>query len=92
MPFFFSSADVTESGQETCRWTGCKTHLEVLQGELQHVTEDITEDLRLPLHQHIFIVQRLDHLWFHLEDTEEELCYRAVCCKSLTKVILKHNF
>lgn len=44
------------------------THLEVLQGELQHVPEDVAEDLRLALHQHIFIVQRLDHLRLHLEE------------------------
>ncbi len=60
-------------------WHRCETHLEVLQGELQHVSEDITEDLRLPLHQHIFIVQRLDHLRFHLENTDEALCYWDSC-------------
>lgn len=45
------------------------THLKVLKGELQHVSEDIAKDLRLPLHQHIFIIERLDHLWFYLENT-----------------------
>lgn len=48
----------------------CETHLKVLEGELQHVSEDIAEDLRLPLHQHIFVVQRLDHLWFDLENAD----------------------
>lgn len=46
-------------------------YLKVLQGELQHVSEDITEDLRLPLHQHILIVQRLNHLWFDLQKMNE---------------------
>lgn len=50
-------------------------YLKVLQGELQHVSEDITEDLRLPLHQHILIVQRLDHLRLHLQKTDETNCY-----------------
>lgn len=49
----------------------CEMYLKVLQGELQHVSEDITKDLRLPLHQHILIVQRLDHLRFHLQKISE---------------------
>lgn len=49
----------------------CETYLKVLQGELQHVSEDIAEDLRLPLHQHILVVQWLYHLRFHLQNTEE---------------------
>lgn len=53
----------------------CEMYLKVLQGELQHVSEDITEDLCLPLHQHILIVQRLDHLRFHLQKTDEKNCY-----------------
>lgn len=57
-----------------CVRNWCKTHLKVLQGKLQHVSEDIAEDLRLPLHQHIFIVERLDHLWFDLENTDQANC------------------
>lgn len=53
-------------------------YLKVLQGELQHVSEDITEDLRLPLHQHILIVQRLDHLRFHLQKINENLTMHLV--------------
>lgn len=49
------------------------THLKVLKGELQHVSEDIAKDLRLPLHQHIFIIERLDHLWFYLENINTQL-------------------
>lgn len=49
----------------------CDTYLKVFQGELQHVSEDIAEDLRLSLHQHILIVQRLDHLRFYLQNINE---------------------
>ena len=45
----------------------CEADLEVFQGELQHVPEDIAEDLRLPLDQNILVVQRLDHFGLHLE-------------------------
>lgn len=49
------------------------THLEVLQGELQHVPEDITEDLGLPLDQHTLIVQRLNHLGLHLGNKQQNV-------------------
>lgn len=49
----------------------CETYLKVFQGELQHVSEDIAEDLRLFLHQHSLIFQRLDHLWFYLQNINE---------------------
>ena len=42
--------------------------LEVVQGELQHVSEDIAEDLSLPLQQDALIVQRLNDLRLHLGD------------------------
>lgn len=45
-----------------------RTHLEILEGELQHVPEDVAEDLRLALHKHIFVVERLDHLRLYLEE------------------------
>ena len=50
-----------------------ESHLKVLERELQHVSEDITEDLGLPLDQHIFIVQWLDHLRFHLDTNRTRL-------------------
>lgn len=43
------------------------THLEVIGGELQHVPESIADDLRLPLKNHIFIVQRFYDLRLDLQ-------------------------
>lgn len=44
------------------------SYLEVVSGELQHVPQNIADDLGLPLHEHILIVQRLDDLRLHLEE------------------------
>lgn len=44
------------------------SYLEVISGELQHVTQDIADDLRFSLDEHILIVQRLDDLWFYLKE------------------------
>lgn len=43
------------------------SYLEVVRGELQHVPQDITDDLGLPLQEHIFVVQRLDDLRLYLK-------------------------
>lgn len=44
------------------------SYLEVICGELQHVPQDVADDLGLPLYEHILIVQRLDDLRLHLEE------------------------
>lgn len=48
-----------------------ETYLKVFQGELQHVSEDIAEDLCLLLHQHTLILQRLNDLRFYLQNMNE---------------------
>lgn len=43
------------------------SNLEVVRGELQHVPQNVTDDLGLPLHNHGLVVQRLYDLWLHLK-------------------------
>ena len=48
-------------------------HLEVVGGELQHVPQDIADDLGLLLDQDALIVQGIHHLWSDLQTgTESE--------------------
>lgn len=54
-------------------------YLEVISGELQHVPQNITDDLGLPLQNHILIVQRLYDLWLYLKKDKTvsvQLLYR----------------
>lgn len=45
-------------------------YLEVVCGELQHVPQDITDDLGLPLQDHALVIQGLDDLGLHLQSKE----------------------
>lgn len=47
---------------------GVATHLEVIVREEEHLPQTVIQDLGLLLHDHIFVVQRLDQLWLCLED------------------------
>lgn len=47
---------------------GMATHLEVIVREEEHLPQTVIQDLGLLLHDHIFVVQRLDQLWLCLED------------------------
>lgn len=43
------------------------SNLEVVRGELQHVPQNVTDDLGLPLQDHSLVVQRLYDLWLDLK-------------------------
>lgn len=45
-------------------------YLEVVCGELQHVPQDVTDDLGLSLQDHTLIIQRLNDLRLHLQRKE----------------------
>lgn len=46
------------------------SNLEVVRGELQHVPQDVADDLGLPLQDHGLVVQRLYDLRLDLKQTE----------------------
>lgn len=48
------------------------SHLEVVCGELQHVPQNITDDLGLPLQNHTLVVQRLYDLGLYLKVKSRE--------------------
>lgn len=56
------------------------SYLEVLLGELQHVPQNVTDDLGLPLYNYILIVQRLYDFWLHLKEQTTEWDQRAATC------------
>lgn len=55
------------------------SYLEVICGELQHVPENITDDLCLPLKNHTLIVQRLYDFGLHLKQKIRTLDQQHAC-------------